>query len=64
LAYLWARTAEAALPHQEGPEATFYQGKLATARFFMARLLPETNALFANITAGAKPLMALPAEAF
>jgi hypothetical protein len=56
--------AEAALPHVEGPEAAFYRGKVATARFFMTRLLPETNALFANITAGAAPLMALPAEAF
>ena len=42
----------------------FYKGKLATARFFMARVLPETNALFANIAAGAKPLMELEAEAF
>jgi hypothetical protein len=63
-AYLWARMAEAALPHADGPEASFYQGKLATARFFMTRLLPETNALFANVAAGAAPLMALPAEAF
>ncbi len=30
----------------------------------MARLLPETNALFASITTGAKPLMELEAEAF
>ncbi|HJT07017.1 MAG TPA: acyl-CoA dehydrogenase C-terminal domain-containing protein [Stellaceae bacterium] len=42
----------------------FYQGKVATARFYMARVLPETNALFANIAAGAKSLMELPAEAF
>jgi alkylation response protein AidB-like acyl-CoA dehydrogenase len=64
MGYLWARIAEIALGHLEGEEALFYKGKLATARFYMARVLPETNALFANITAGAKPLMELEAEAF
>jgi butyryl-CoA dehydrogenase len=57
LGYLWTRTAEVALPQQDGEEANFYKGKIATARFFMARLLPETNALFASIAAGAKTLM-------
>ncbi|HLJ65585.1 MAG TPA: acyl-CoA dehydrogenase C-terminal domain-containing protein [Stellaceae bacterium] len=63
-AYLWARMAEASLPKLGGSESAFYRGKLATARFFMARLLPETNALFANITAGAKPLMDIELDAF
>lgn len=64
-AYLWARMAEIALgkAQGEGPDATFHKGKLATARFFMARLLPESTALFAQIGAGAKTLMALEAEA-
>ncbi len=64
MGYLWARIAEIALQKLGGEEALFYKGKLATARFYMARVLPETNALFANITAGAKPLMELEAEAF
>jgi alkylation response protein AidB-like acyl-CoA dehydrogenase len=62
-AYLWSRMAEIALGKAQGPDAAFYKGKLATARFFMARLLPESTALFAQIGAGAKTLMALEAEA-
>ncbi len=64
LAYLWTRIAEIAMTKREGEEGRFYRGKLATARFYIARLLPETNALFANITAGAKTLMDLEVEAF
>jgi alkylation response protein AidB-like acyl-CoA dehydrogenase len=64
MGYLWARIAEVALAQLAGEEALFYKAKLATARFYIARLLPETNALFASIAAGAKPLMELEAEAF
>jgi alkylation response protein AidB-like acyl-CoA dehydrogenase len=64
MGYLWARIAETALKKRNGEEALFYNGKLGTARFYMARVLPETNALFANIAAGAKPLMEMEAEAF
>jgi Acetyl-CoA dehydrogenase C-terminal like len=65
IGYLWARIAETALKKLNGgEEALFYNGKLGTARFYMARVLPETNALFANIAAGAKPLMEMAAEAF
>ncbi len=62
-AYLWSRMAELSLGKTEGAEGAFYRGKLATARFFMTRLLPESTALFAQISAGAKTLMALEAEA-
>jgi alkylation response protein AidB-like acyl-CoA dehydrogenase len=62
-AYLWARMAELALAKTSGEDATFYKGKLATSRFFMTKLLPESTALFTQIGAGAKPLMALEAEA-
>jgi alkylation response protein AidB-like acyl-CoA dehydrogenase len=64
MAYLSARMAEVALPRQAGEEGAFYQAKLATARFFMARLLPRHAALFAALSSGAGPLMALPDEAF
>ena len=63
-AYMWARMAELSLGKTEGEDAAFYKGKLATARFFMTRLLPESSALAAQIGAGAKTLMALEAEAF
>jgi alkylation response protein AidB-like acyl-CoA dehydrogenase len=64
LAYMWCRMAEIALEKKGGDEAAFYEAKLAAARFFMARLLPETNSLFTMLTAGKATLMALPAEAF
>jgi butyryl-CoA dehydrogenase len=64
LAYMWCRMAEIALEQKGGDEAAFYEAKLAAARFFMARILPETNSLFTMLTAGKATLMALPAEAF
>jgi alkylation response protein AidB-like acyl-CoA dehydrogenase len=59
IAYLWARMAEISLSKVDGPEGDFYKAKLGTARFFMARLLPQTSALMIVIMAGAKPVMEL-----
>jgi len=73
LGYMWARTAQAALAKADAadgadgdadPEASFYKAKLATARFYMARVLPQHTANAAAIMAGAKPLMELEAAAF
>jgi len=64
LGYMWCRMVEVALPKQTGDEAAFYQSKVAAARFFVTRLLPETNLLFTTLTSGKASLMALPAEAF
>ena len=64
LGYMWARMAAVSLAKAGGEEATFYGGKLATARFFMTRILPQTSALLTIIGAGAKPLMDIAAEAF
>ncbi len=68
LAYMWCRMAGIALERtgakQDGDNAAFHEGKLACARFFMVKLLPETNTLFATLTAGGQTLMAMPAEAF
>jgi alkylation response protein AidB-like acyl-CoA dehydrogenase len=62
LAYMWVRMAKAALARPG--DAEFAGTKLATARFFMARVLPETGALFQSLMSGAKPVMELEAEAF
>jgi hypothetical protein len=64
LAYLWARMAALALDKADGDETGFYKAKLATARFYMTRLLPESSGLFAAIMAGKQPLMELEAEMF
>ncbi len=61
LAYMWARMAEiaqgkiAAVEDGDG----FYAAKLATARFYMERVLPQTSALFSQVMAGGASIMAL-----
>ncbi|MEM7022650.1 MAG: acyl-CoA dehydrogenase C-terminal domain-containing protein [Pseudomonadota bacterium] len=66
MAYMWAGMAEIALAklEQGTGDAAFYEAKLATARFFMAKMLPETGALFAQIMAGSAPLMQFEDAAF
>jgi alkylation response protein AidB-like acyl-CoA dehydrogenase len=60
LGYMWARSAKAAL----GGASGFHAAKLATGRYYMARILPATALHLARIQSGAEPVMALPAEAF
>ena len=66
LGYMWARMAVAAQAALDGgtDDPAFHQAKLATGRFYMARLLPETGLLLARIQSGADPVMALDPEAF
>ncbi|WP_321794335.1 acyl-CoA dehydrogenase C-terminal domain-containing protein [Caballeronia sp. J97] len=54
--YFWARMARAALDHGDSGDA-FYKAKLATARFYFAKLLPETASTIRAARAGAKPMM-------
>jgi alkylation response protein AidB-like acyl-CoA dehydrogenase len=62
-AYLWARMAKVAL-EKESSGDTFYVAKLATARFYFAKLLPETAGLIRSARAGVAPMMALDAALF
>ncbi len=55
-AYFWARMAKVALAKQ-GSGDPFYKAKLATARFYFAKLLPETAALIRTARAGLPSLM-------
>jgi hypothetical protein len=55
-AYFWARMAKVALAKQSSGDP-FYTAKLATARFYFAKLLPETASLIRTARAGLKPLM-------
>ncbi len=57
-AYFWARSARVALDKQATGDP-FYQAKLATARFYFAKLLPETAWQICSARAGAKSLMEL-----
>jgi hypothetical protein len=57
-AYFWARMARVALDRQ-GSGDPFYAAKLATARFYFAKLLPETAGLIRSARSGAAPLLAM-----
>jgi len=57
LGYMWAQMARAALLRPRGENTAFYEAKLATARFYFARLLPQTSSLTAAILSGAAPIM-------
>ncbi|EMI4496156.1 TPA: acyl-CoA dehydrogenase C-terminal domain-containing protein [Pseudomonas aeruginosa] len=62
-AYLWARMAAAALRQREA-DPSFHDGKLATARFYFARILPRVHSLAAAVEAGSESLYGLEAEQF
>jgi len=55
-AFLWARMAKIALAKKDSGDP-FYTAKLATARFYFAKLLPETAGLIRSARAGLQPLM-------
>jgi alkylation response protein AidB-like acyl-CoA dehydrogenase len=66
-AYFWAKMARIALDRvqADGDRVDpFYVSKLTVARFYFARLLPETAYHIRAARAGAKNLMELPVEAF
>ncbi|GAC1390357.1 MAG: acyl-CoA dehydrogenase C-terminal domain-containing protein [Variovorax sp.] len=56
--YFWARMAQVALREiAAGSTDPFYQAKLQTARFYFAKLFPETAMLMRTARGGAKVLM-------
>lgn len=57
LAFEWARMAEIGLGRGDGDEALFYGAKVRTARFFMQRILPRSEAHYQAILAGGECLM-------
>jgi len=59
-----AKSAQAKLAEGANGDGSFYETKLVTAKFFMERIMPETGAHLARISAGSETMMALPAEAF
>ncbi len=61
--YFWARMAKIALEKQDSGDS-FYKVKLATARFYFAKLLPETASQIRMARAGGATLMALEADLF
>jgi alkylation response protein AidB-like acyl-CoA dehydrogenase len=66
LGLMWARMAQAARAKlvEGAGDATFYETKIATGRYYMARHLPMTATHLARIQSGAEPVMALDAANF
>ncbi len=62
-AYFWARMAKLALAKKDSGDP-FYAAKLNTARFYFAKLLPETAGLIRSCRAGVAPLMAMDESQF
>ena len=66
LAFMWCKmvlAAQSKLASGEG-DAAFYESKIQTAEFFMARVLPEADARFKMVLAGGDTLMNMNASAF
>ena len=71
MAYLWARMAKVAQQtlassngSLSGDERAFYEAKLATARFYMERMLPRHSTHFASLMAGSSSMMSFADAAF
>jgi alkylation response protein AidB-like acyl-CoA dehydrogenase len=66
LGLMWARMAKAAMEALENgaSDTEFYETKIATGRYYMARQLPATGMHLARINSGADTVMALKAANF
>ena len=67
LGYMWAQMVKASqekLANGANGKTAFYETKLATAKFYMDRVMPETSLRLARIQVGSESVMALPVEAF
>ena len=64
LAYLWARAAKISMAKLNDDPRGFYKGKIKTAKFYMAKILPRTGTLLSTILAGGETLMDVEEELF
>ncbi|MDX2277789.1 MAG: acyl-CoA dehydrogenase C-terminal domain-containing protein [Hyphomonadaceae bacterium] len=66
LAYMWSLQAKAALAAKKngGAGDPYFDTKLATGRYFIARVLPDAQSHLVKLKSGAGPVMALAADAF
>jgi hypothetical protein len=66
LGFMWLRMAKAAQTALAGSpdDASFYENKLQTARYYADRFLPDAGALRRKIEAGSESMMALGEDAF
>ncbi|MBL8629391.1 MAG: acyl-CoA dehydrogenase C-terminal domain-containing protein, partial [Rhodospirillaceae bacterium] len=63
MAWMWVEMADRAITKKDASDP-FYEGKLHTARFFMAKVLPQIAAHDGLIRTGSTPAMAVPESFF
>ena len=54
LAYIWVRYIEISFRNMNNDPTDFYKAKIATGKFFLNKVLPETGSLMSSILSGAK----------
>ncbi|WP_114011389.1 acyl-CoA dehydrogenase C-terminal domain-containing protein [Cohaesibacter intestini] len=64
LGYMWSQIVEVALKNTDESRKSFFDTKLALAKFYMERTMPTTAMRRDRIMVGADSVMALPAESF
>ncbi len=64
IGFMWARMAEKAFKLRMATPDPFYDAKIATATFYMTKILPETGSLMSSIMTGADPVMGMKEEWF
>ncbi len=65
--WMWlkiARVAHSKIAGGANGMASYYDGKMKTARFFAEKMLPETDSRFKSMTAGCKTMMEMAVEQF
>jgi alkylation response protein AidB-like acyl-CoA dehydrogenase len=64
IGFMWSRMAEKSFKLNMSGSDEFYTAKIATAQFYMTKILPETGSLMSSIMAGSAPVMGLREDAF
>ena len=54
IGYVWTRYAEIAINKKNDDPEGFYKAKLASGKYYMTKILPETGSLMSSILSGAK----------
>ncbi len=67
IGFMWLKMAKVAAEKMDGADAEakkFYDAKLKTADFYMAKILPQVNGLLLSLQSGGKSIMALAEDQF
>ena len=54
IGYVWTQYAEISFSKQNDDPEGFYKAKIASGKYYMTKILPETGSLMSSILSGAK----------